>query len=84
MVMSHTDTDAPYGSLILNHGSIVSFVTSSGYSHRTRQCIAPDYVRQDHAVGGTRLDISISGEARSAKPASKGIALTNDIFARVR
>ena len=67
MVVAGSDIDAPYGSLILQGGAIVGFVTSAGYGHRTRQAIALGYVMAAQAEAGNRLEIASLGQSCTAQ-----------------
>jgi len=58
--------DAPFCAPVYANDEAVGLVTSGGWSHTLNASIALAYVRSDLAVPGTRLQIEILGELRTA------------------
>lgn len=65
------NTDALYGSPLLVNGEVVGYTTSGGYGHRTEQSIALGYIKPDHALEGTQVQINLLGHMRSARVVSE-------------
>ena len=60
------DADAPACATVWQNDSRVGLVTSGGFGHALGRSIALAYVRSDLAGPGTKLDVEILGERRSA------------------
>ena len=58
--------DAPFCAPVYANGEAAGLVTSGGWSHTLNASIALAYVRSDLAVPGTKLQIEILGELRTA------------------
>ncbi len=70
LIVEAGDADAPSSSVVYRGEEAVGVVGSGGYGHRIGRSIALAYVRSDLAASGTRLDIAILGERRSASVAA--------------
>ncbi len=60
------DADAPFCAPVHISGEPVGLVTSGGWSHTLNASVALAYLRADLARPGTRVDVAILGERRSA------------------
>ena len=60
------DADAPALASVFANGERVGIVTSGGWSHTLSRSVALAYVNSGHARPGTRLQVDVLGERRSA------------------
>lgn len=60
------NTDALYGCPLQVDGTIVGYTTSGGYGHRIEKSVALGYIKPEHAVEGTRVQVSVLGTLREA------------------
>jgi dimethylglycine dehydrogenase len=61
-----SDADAPSCAPVLLRGENVGLVTSGGWSFALNKSVALAYVRSDLATPGTKLEIEVFGERRTA------------------
>ncbi|MAM25402.1 MAG: dimethylglycine dehydrogenase [Rhodobacteraceae bacterium] len=61
------EQDAPYMSTIWHNGEVVGETTSGDYGYRVGASIALGMIRSDLAEPGTRLEIDIFGDRRTAE-----------------
>ena len=67
LAIEFDDAPAHAGASVVLDGTVVGTVTSGGCGHRTGLNLALAYIRPDLAEPGTRLDIDVIGEARTAR-----------------
>ena len=60
------DAEAPYCAQVFNGSDNVGLTTSGVWSHTLKQSVALAYVRADLAQPGTRLEVNVLGQRRSA------------------
>ena len=61
-----TDIDVTLDEAVLKDGNPVGYITSGGFSHRSKKSMALAYVHIDSAADGTRLKVEILGEMYDA------------------
>ena len=61
-----SDADAPSCAPVLLRGENVGLVTSGGWSFTLNKSVALAYVRSDLATPGTKVEIEVFGERRTA------------------
>jgi dimethylglycine dehydrogenase len=66
LIVDAADADASAVSIVYLRELVVGLVTSGGFGYRLGKSIALAYVRTDLAVPGTRLEVEVLGERRSA------------------
>ena len=71
LIVDAADADAAAVSIVYHGKEVVGLVTSGGYGYRLRQSIALAYVRTDLSQPGTKLEVEILGERRSAVVAAE-------------
>ncbi|MDG1935286.1 MAG: FAD-dependent oxidoreductase [Paracoccaceae bacterium] len=62
-----TDIDVTHDEAVLKDGNAVGYVTSGGYSHRSKKSMALAYVSIDSTAAGTKLEVEILGEMYEAE-----------------
>ena len=62
-----TEIDVTLNEAVLKDGEAVGYITSGGYSHRSKQSMAMAYVATDSADAGTKLQVEILGELYNAE-----------------
>ncbi|CUH77047.1 Aminomethyltransferase [Tritonibacter multivorans] len=67
MLTIDTDIDVTLDEAVLKDGDAVGYVTSGGYSHRSKQSMAMAYVATESADAGTKLQVEILGEFYDAE-----------------
>ena len=67
MLTVDTDIDVTLDEAVLKDGDAVGYVTSGGYSHRSKQSMAMAYVATESADAGTKLQVEILGEFYDAE-----------------
>ena len=60
------EAEAPYCAQVFNGSDNVGLTTSGVWSHTLKQSVALAYVRADLAQPGTRLEVNVLGQRRSA------------------
>jgi dimethylglycine dehydrogenase len=66
LIVDAGGADAPYMSTLWHDGQVVGETTSGGWGYRVNASIALGMLRADLAVPGTRIEVEIYGERRSA------------------
>ena len=66
-VLDEGSADAIYGSTVYLGDEVVGYTTSGGYGHCVEKSIALGYIRTDLATPGTKVEIRVLGERRSAE-----------------
>ena len=67
MLTVGTEIDVTLDEAVLKDGEAVGYITSGGYSHRSKQSMAMAYVATDSADAGTKLQVEILGELYNAE-----------------
>ena len=62
-----TDMDVTLDEAVLKDGEAIGYITSGGYAHHVGKSMALAYVASEHAEAGSRVDVEIMGEMKSAE-----------------
>ena len=62
-----TDMDVTLDEAVLKDGDAIGYITSGGYAHHVGKSMAMAYVASEHAEAGSKVDVEIMGEMKSAE-----------------
>ena len=62
-----TDMDVTLDEAVLKDGDAIGYITSGGYAHHVGKSMAMAYVAAEHAEAGSKVDVEIMGEMKSAE-----------------